>query len=255
MKKKGRGGSGRGQGRKKILKTARARLTIGRMCEERQNEREGNALRRYEKQLPIRRIRAAQKRLSKLKTESERRKLIKVAIAPILNEPRSRVFRRADVRQFENMRLINLAKFRRREMTRKEICLVVSNDCKKLGWKQVTPNYVDECWKEYRKLIADSALHHEARSHGYYADSPLTAQDHSTIEAFMLENDRKYEELRSRDFENLLHKIQAFPHANTEIASQTAHEFILFGKSDARVRGITDDEWIWKRSRFLAGHR
>lgn len=56
-------------------------------------------------------------------------------------------------------------------------------------------------------------------------------------------------------FEAVKSQILAFPHSTDGIAFHTASEFTRFGMSDATRRGITGDEWIWKRSRFLAGFR
>lgn len=53
----------------------------------------------------------------------------------------------------------------------------------------------------------------------------------------------------------LMKKIEQFPHATHSIAYWTAEEFVQFGHEDAVRRGITGDEWIWKRSRFMAGFK
>lgn len=53
----------------------------------------------------------------------------------------------------------------------------------------------------------------------------------------------------------LMAKIEAFPHTYGSIAFYTALGLMQFGKADAVRRGITEDEWIWKRSRFLAGFK
>jgi hypothetical protein len=50
-------------------------------------------------------------------------------------------------------------------------------------------------------------------------------------------------------------KLLSFPHSTAGIAQETAVEFAQFGQGDARRRSITDDEWIWKRSRFMAGFK
>jgi hypothetical protein len=49
--------------------------------------------------------------------------------------------------------------------------------------------------------------------------------------------------------------VEMFPHASGSIGFYTAIEFIQFGEDDAKRRGISADEWIWRRSRYLAGHR
>lgn len=49
-------------------------------------------------------------------------------------------------------------------------------------------------------------------------------------------------------------KISTFPHADDKWAWQVALEFAQFGREDAKKRGISEDEWIWRRSRFMAGH-
>lgn len=65
----------------------------------------------------------------------------------------------------------------------------------------------------------------------------------SSEEAYRIERDE------------LMAKVAAFPHANHSIAFYTALELMQFGKTDAIRRGITDDEWLWKRSRFMAGFK
>jgi hypothetical protein len=50
-------------------------------------------------------------------------------------------------------------------------------------------------------------------------------------------------------------KLLSFPHSTAAIAHETATEFAQFGQDDARRRSISDDEWIWKRSRFMAGFK
>ncbi len=49
--------------------------------------------------------------------------------------------------------------------------------------------------------------------------------------------------------------VRAFPHSTEDIAVQTIQNWDSVGEEDAARRGITADEWLWKRSRFLAGFR
>ena len=46
-----------------------------------------------------------------------------------------------------------------------------------------------------------------------------------------------------------------FQHATPAIAEQTAINWYEVGEQDAARRGIDFCDWIWKRSRFLAGFR
>ena len=62
----------------------------------------------------------------------------------------------------------------------------------------------------------------------------------------------EYEQLLYEEAKN---KILMFPHADNKWIWQVALEFAQFGREDAKRRGISEDEWIWRRSRFMAGYK
>lgn len=85
---------------------------------------------------------------------------------------------------------------------------------------------------------------------------PYVYREYSERVKSELEELRASEEARKlEEFEALKLKIRAFPHSTDGIAWETATEFTQFGVDDALRRGITGDDWIWKRSRFLAGFK
>lgn len=49
--------------------------------------------------------------------------------------------------------------------------------------------------------------------------------------------------------------VASFPHADEVISADTMLEWHSFGEVDAANRGICKYEWLWKRSRFMAGFR
>lgn len=50
-------------------------------------------------------------------------------------------------------------------------------------------------------------------------------------------------------------RMENFPHTDDAMREAVAREFLAFGRDDAKRRGISDDGWLWKRSRFTAGFR
>lgn len=54
---------------------------------------------------------------------------------------------------------------------------------------------------------------------------------------------------------NYYPEVLAFPHSTEAIAMQTIQNWESVGEEDAARRGISVREWLWKRSRFLAGFR
>lgn len=50
-------------------------------------------------------------------------------------------------------------------------------------------------------------------------------------------------------------RLRLYPHCTKEIAHIVAMEWESFGGADAKRRGIDRKTWLWKRSRFLAGHK
>ena len=68
----------------------------------------------------------------------------------------------------------------------------------------------------------------------------------------------KIELARKAELDELIKRIAEFPHVphdSGSIAYYTATEFMQFGAADAIRRGISNEDWIWKRSRFLAGYK
>jgi hypothetical protein len=49
-------------------------------------------------------------------------------------------------------------------------------------------------------------------------------------------------------------QMAGFPHASHEIMEQVAREWLRFGEEDAKRRELSRRDWLWKRSRLLAGH-
>jgi hypothetical protein len=50
-------------------------------------------------------------------------------------------------------------------------------------------------------------------------------------------------------------KVLKFPHATPKIAGRTARDYVGRGNADAQRRGISEHDWLWRRSRFLASRK
>jgi hypothetical protein len=55
----------------------------------------------------------------------------------------------APVLDKKGRRLISLAKFRPRNMTRPQVCRDVAKECAALGWGRISPRKVNDYWGEY----------------------------------------------------------------------------------------------------------
>jgi hypothetical protein len=63
------------------------------------------------------------------------------------------------------------------------------------------------------------------------------------------------QERRKRIFQSALNMLLPWPHVTENIAKETATEFVSFGRHDMVVREISRSEWLWRRSRYLAGFK
>ena len=137
-----RGGAGRGQGRNKVIPDSLARFNIGMRCEEIQRERDEVAFRIYQ-----------DRQRTQLKIEAQllarERKVWKTK-----DEVAKGIDDEKDLYKKSPARLVNLAKFRPRRLTRNEICQIVADELRARG-SRISRNKVSDCWREYRKSTKD----------------------------------------------------------------------------------------------------
>jgi hypothetical protein len=161
------GGPHRNQGRKPTVPNFLQRIAIGSMCENLRRDRaEQAALERAEAEP----FRAAIRELQEnFWTEREARyakiQVLRKRGAGRIELTRAvQEFKRWETAQFQKFdkkvkpvleakgkgrRLIVLAKFRPRNMTRPQVCRDIAKECAAIGWGKISPRKVNDYWGEF----------------------------------------------------------------------------------------------------------
>ncbi|MEH2627062.1 hypothetical protein V1292_005117 [Bradyrhizobium sp. AZCC 1719] len=161
----GRGGAGRGQGRKPATPNFLQRIAIGSMCENLRRDRaEQTALERAEAEPYREIIRDLQEKFwTERKARYDKIQALKKQGAGRIELTRAvQEFKKWETAQFRKFdekvkpeldtkgrRLISLAKYRPRNITRSQVCHDVAKECAALGWGRISPRKVNDYWGEY----------------------------------------------------------------------------------------------------------